>query len=310
MKKIFTILIFLFLNSSNIYGQLTMNDIVESPKNFGELTDEKIEELTNEINNNPTNYNLYSQRGFHYSSIGEYKKAIEDFNLAIKLNKDDDYSFYERGKAKLKLNDLVNAFIDFNNAININIKNKDNYNLRIAYLARAEAFEETKQYEKSVIDYTNITNIAPDDADAFFNRARIKMLLKKYDESIIDFEHSIKLSSFVKYNALCHIGLAYFKLEKYRIAFDYYIQAIEFESESTLAYEFRAQSKIELKDYLGSLADFDKIISINDKDGEAYFNRGLVNIILRNFENGCSDFSKAGELGITEAYNKIANYCK
>ena len=122
MKKIFTILIFLFLNSSNIYGQLTMNDIVESPKNFGELTDEKIEELTNEINNNPTNYNLYSQRGFHYSSIGEYKKAIEDFNLAIKLNKDDDYSFYERGKAKLKLNDLVNAFIDFNNAININIK--------------------------------------------------------------------------------------------------------------------------------------------------------------------------------------------
>jgi hypothetical protein len=43
--------------------------------------------------------------------------------------------------------------------------------------------------------------------------------------------------------------------------------------------------------------------------GEAYYNRGLVHIYLQDREKGCLDMSKAGELGITDAYSVIKKYC-
>lgn len=43
--------------------------------------------------------------------------------------------------------------------------------------------------------------------------------------------------------------------------------------------------------------------------GEAYYNRGLVQIYLKDKEKGCIDLSKAGELGIPDAYTVIKKYC-
>lgn len=43
---------------------------------------------------------------------------------------------------------------------------------------------------------------------------------------------------------------------------------------------------------------------------DAYFNRGLVQILVQDREKGCIDLSKAGELGIRDAYGMISKYCK
>jgi len=42
---------------------------------------------------------------------------------------------------------------------------------------------------------------------------------------------------------------------------------------------------------------------------EAYFNRGLTKIFLDDVEGGALDLSRAGELGISGAYNIIKRYC-
>ena len=48
-----------------------------------------------------------------------------------------------------------------------------------------------------------------------------------------------------------------------------------------------------------------------DKDlAEAYFNRGLLYIYTGQKALANADLSKAGELGIVEAYNIIKRYCK
>lgn len=44
--------------------------------------------------------------------------------------------------------------------------------------------------------------------------------------------------------------------------------------------------------------------------GEAYYNRGLILIYLKDKEKGCIDMSKAGELGLEEAYWVISRYCE
>ena len=42
---------------------------------------------------------------------------------------------------------------------------------------------------------------------------------------------------------------------------------------------------------------------------EAYFNRGLISIYLRDTEKGCIDVSKSGEMGVAGAYTIIKKYC-
>lgn len=55
---------------------------------------------------------------------------------------------------------------------------------------------------------------------------------------------------------------------------------------------------------------YDKAISEYPTMGDAYYNRGLVLIFLRDKEKGCIDLSRAGELGVKDAYSVIGKYCK
>ena len=61
-----------------------------------------------------------------------------------------------------------------------------------------------------------------------------------------------------------------------------------------------------LVDAIGS---YDKALSIYPYMADAYFNRGLILIYLKDKEKGCIDLSRAGELGIADAYSIIARYC-
>ncbi len=58
-----------------------------------------------------------------------------------------------------------------------------------------------------------------------------------------------------------------------------------------------------------AIIQYSKAITLFPYMGEAYYNRGLVQIYLQDREKGCLDMSKAGELGITEAYSVIKKYC-
>jgi tetratricopeptide (TPR) repeat protein len=59
-----------------------------------------------------------------------------------------------------------------------------------------------------------------------------------------------------------------------------------------------------------SIVQYTKAIELYPNIGEAYYNRGLVLIYLKDKEKGCMDLSMAGELGIQDAYSVIQKYCK
>ena len=59
------------------------------------------------------------------------------------------------------------------------------------------------------------------------------------------------------------------------------------------------------KDYKSAIKHYNKAIDIDPDFAEAYFNRGLMYIYLDKVEQGISDLSKSGELGIYQAYNLI-----
>jgi tetratricopeptide (TPR) repeat protein len=64
------------------------------------------------------------------------------------------------------------------------------------------------------------------------------------------------------------------------------------------------------KDHLKSIENYTKAIELYAYMGDAYFNRGLVLIYLKDKEKGCIDLSRAGELGVQDAYGVIKKYCE
>ena len=61
--------------------------------------------------------------------------------------------------------------------------------------------------------------------------------------------------------------------------------------------------------FVEAIDSYDKAIRLYPWMGSAYFNRGLVLIYLKDKEKGCIDLSRAGELGLEDAYGVIGRYC-
>ncbi|MCR5518991.1 MAG: tetratricopeptide repeat protein [Bacteroidales bacterium] len=59
-----------------------------------------------------------------------------------------------------------------------------------------------------------------------------------------------------------------------------------------------------------AIENYDRAIRISPEMGDAYFNRALALIFIKDKEKGCIDLSRAGELGVTDAYGVISKYCK
>ena len=62
--------------------------------------------------------------------------------------------------------------------------------------------------------------------------------------------------------------------------------------------------------FVEAIDSYSRAISLYPYMGDAYFNRGLVLIYLKDKEKGCIDLSHAGELGVADAYGVIKKYCE
>lgn len=63
-------------------------------------------------------------------------------------------------------------------------------------------------------------------------------------------------------------------------------------------------------EHISSIENYSRAIALYPYMGDAYFNRGLVLIYLKDKEKGCIDLSRAGELGVQDAYGVIKKYCE
>ena len=149
--------------------------------------------------------------------------------------------------------------------------------LSTLYFARAVEFAIIKDYASAIDDCTKAIVLADKDLEVLisFCRANWRYRLPDGDYELIlrDYDHVIRLQPdfvFAYYNK-ANILCA---KQEYKEAINYYTKAIERD------------------------ADF----------AEAYFNRGLTYVFLGENEKGLADLSKAGELGIYQAYNMITRF--
>ena len=65
---------------------------------------------------------------------------------------------------------------------------------------------------------------------------------------------------------------------------------------------------VQLSDYSGAIGLFDKALALDSKFPDAYYSRGVAHILAGHVEQGLTDLSQAGELGLYTAYSLIKHY--
>ena len=151
-------------------------------------------------------------------------------------------------------------------------------NLSPLYLARAIEFAIIKDYASAIDDCTKALVIADKSLEPIICFCRATWRYRLMDNN--EFEMILR--------DLDHV--------------------IRIQPDWSFAYYDKANILCVQKEWQQAIAYYTRAIAIDPDFAEAYFNRGLTYIYTEETEKGLADLSKAGELGMYQAYNLITRF--
>ena len=225
--------------------------------------------------------------------------------------------FFDSGFDKRKKGDNQGAIEDYTQAIQINHNwgkpSGTYFGLPSAYTIRGNAYDDLKESQKAIADYTKAIELKSDYALAYYNRGIVHKNLKDYQKAIADYNKTIELKPDYA-NAYNNRGNAYSDLKESQKAIADYNKAIELKPDYATAYNNRAIVYKNLKESQKAIADYNKAIELNPDYANVYYNRAIVYKIQGDKKTAIKDYQKAAELyqqqGNTEWYQNAINNIK
>lgn len=161
-----------------------------------------------------------------------------------------------------------------------------------------------KQYTSAVNSYGRAIRIAPTNPFVYLNRAVTRAEMIDFIASIDNAYQRISIESDPSQQLHSNIARTY----NYDEAIEDLTEAIRLYPEFAYAYYNRANLLALSGKLPEAYDDYTKAIELNPNFAEAYYNRGLIQIYMKDTRKGCLDISKAGELGIDDAYLVLRDY--
>ena len=163
-----------------------------------------------------------------------------------------------------------------------------------------------KQYTNAINSYTSAISASPTNPFVYLNRATTQAEMIDFISSIDNAYQRISIES----DPARQLHNRTTRTYNYDEAIADLTKAIKLYSEFAYAYYNRANLHALSGNLPEAFEDYTKAIELNPNFAEAYYNRGLIQIYMKDTRKGCLDISKAGELGIEEAYDVLKTYIK
>ena len=165
-------------------------------------------------------------------------------------------------------------------------KSPNNSQLCASYIARAFEFALVQDYSSALDDVTRAILMDGELYFAYFCRANWRYKLLEYKRAMGETTEPADFELMMR-------------------DYDYVITHLP---DFSFAYYNKANMLCIQQDFKAAISYYNQAIAIDGDFAEAYFNRGLTYIYIGENEKGIADLSKAGELGIYQAYNLISRF--
>lgn len=193
--------------------------------------------------------------------------------------------------------DVLNKHFESINTLSVEIsKNPSNADF---YFARAMDFALVQDFTSAIDDLSKAVSIRPDFTLAYFMRANLRNKLIKFKQTSV----SNNLTETKSVTTKLPLDIRESYKADYKMIMADLNRTIELAPDFSFAYFNKGNLLYTLKNYNESLKAYNKAISIDPDFAEAYFNCGITNIQLNDASNANLHLSKAGELGIYQAYS-------
>lgn len=209
------------------------------------------------------------QRASSYLTEQRFALAERDFTLVLELNEDLERAYYYRGLARIQLQDYLGAIADLTQALRLEPKAAETRFLRGFAHLRNEA------YLLAIKDFSSALQEERKEDRYYHARAQAKLGLEDYRGAIADYHLAIRYSRGRK--------MAYF--------------------------QDRAEAFILIRAFPQALSDMNYLVRKEPRNPLHYMSRASVRLRAGDREGACLDWSRAGELGESDAYQYIREYC-
>lgn len=322
-KKLFAVLVFVYLGISGGYAQWNINsmlrmgrdaiiyfdDYVSAIENFNNIIrikpylsepyffrglaklnlddyDGAIQDFSQAIDLNPNYFHAYTYRGIAYNNLRKYDEALKDYAEAISLDPTAAYVYANRGITEAETGDYEAAEKDYSKALLIDDK------LLVAYLNRAIVREKLDNTAGAMADCNAAIRLNMFSDDAFGLRGYLYYQQKDYHNAIEDFNRALKANPENK-RILMSRAMVWYEMKKYRETMADYNEVIRIDSNYIYAYYNRAMLRAEVGETNAAIRDLDKVVDMNPDNILIYFNRGLLKMEIKDLYGAYDDFSES-----------------
>jgi len=162
-------------------------------------------------------------------------------------------------------------------------------NLATFYNNRGAAYDDKRDYDRAIPDYTEAIRLNPNLASAFYGRGAAYNRKGDFDHAIREDDEAIRLNPNFAY-AYDARGRAYRNKGDYDHAIQDYDEAIRLNPSYALAFNNRGDSYRIKGDYDHAIRDFNQAIRLNPNLASAYGNRAFVYLFQSNLTGAIADY--------------------
>jgi tetratricopeptide (TPR) repeat protein len=207
-------------------------------------------------------HSMYCARGYTYGRMGQFDKAINDYDVAIAIDETDSNTYVERGNVYNDLGKWDKAVKDYHTAIDLDPNNTLAFYNRGLYYRRLDSLDEALQDINRAIELGLKT--------AYTNRGSIYALLNQWDKAIKDYGRAIENNprDMIAYT---NLATAYQNIEQFDSAIQNYDKAIEIDPLYATAYYNRGNCCLQMNQFGKAIEDYKQVIKIDRRHFTASF---------------------------------------
>jgi len=250
------------------------------------------------ISGNPNIPEAYVVRSEVHRSMGNFQKALDDAEKAIKINPEEAATYTNRAIVYLDMKEFQKAISDCTKSIEL--MTNDGYESYCPYYNRGLAYMNIGETAKALDDFNKVIDLDPEYAQAYFKRGLLYAESGNYiNEALEDFNEAIELDeNFAA--AYGNRGNIYLKLGNFHQAINDSTKSIDLmtgdEEEFYMAYYNRGLAYVNLGELEKALEDYSIVIELVPENAEAYAKRGYIYGELGKYQEAIHDLEKFLEL--------------